>query len=81
MGLEILMACMYQEDHKLIEKSGITGDAVVINQCDREDYIEYQTANGLAKMFFTTQRGLTKSRNMAIEKSKADIIIKPDFGS
>lgn len=78
MRLEILMACMYQEDHKLIEKSGITGDAVVINQCDREDYAEYQTANGLARMFSTTQRGLTKSRNMAIEKSKADICLLCD---
>lgn len=78
MKLEILMSCMHQKDNELVEKSQITGDAVVINQCDREDYAEYKTENGLARMFFTTQRGLTKSRNMAVEKSKADICMLCD---
>ena len=78
MKLEILMSCMHQKNHELIEKSQITGNVVVINQCDYEDYKEYNTENGLAKVFSTTQRGLTKSRNMAIEKSTADICLLCD---
>lgn len=78
MKLEVLMSCMHQTDDKLVRKSQITGDVVVINQCDRDGYDEYPTSNGRARMFHTTQRGLTKSRNMAIEKSQADICLLCD---
>lgn len=75
MKFEVLLACMDQIDHRLIEKSKITGNAILINQCEREGYEEYRTENGVAKMFLTTQRGLTKSRNFAIEKSDADVCL------
>lgn len=78
MKLEILMSCMYQKDNALIEKSRITGDVVVINQCDQDEYVEYKTEKGVARIFSTTQRGLTKSRNMAIEKSNAEICLLCD---
>ena len=75
MKLEILMSCMHQIDDRLIKQSKITGDVVSINQCDREAFEEYETLMGKARMFCTKQRGLTKSRNMAIEKSNADICL------
>lgn len=78
MTLEILLSCMHQKDFSLIEKSQITGNAVVINQCDCDAYEEQLTSNGLARMFSTTQRGLTKSRNMAIEKANSDICLLCD---
>lgn len=78
MKLEILMACMHQNDDTLVRKSNITGDVVVINQCDRNEAAEYPTPEGLARIYSTTQRGLTKSRNMAIEKSDADICLLCD---
>lgn len=78
MKLEILLSCMFQNDGKLIEKSHITGDAIIINQCDEEKYQEYQTPNGVAKVYSTTERGLTKSRNMAIKKSTADVCMLCD---
>lgn len=78
MKLEILMSCMHQSDDSLVRASEITSDVVVINQCDREGYAEYTTQNGLARMFSTTQRGLTKSRNMAIARSNADVCLLCD---
>lgn len=78
MKLEILMSCMHQVDDRLIKQSQITGNVVSINQCDREAFEEYETPTGKARMFYTTQRGLTKSRNMAIEKSNADICLVCD---
>lgn len=78
MKLEILMSCMHQTDDALVTRSRITGDVTVINQCDRDGYEEYSTRQGRAKMHFTTQRGLTRSRNMAIEKSEADICMLCD---
>ena len=64
MTLEVLLSCMHQEDDSLVHQSGITGDVVVINQCSRTDYREYPTQYGLARMYSTTERGLTRSRNM-----------------
>ncbi len=78
MKLEILLSCMNQTDTRLIKQSNIKGDAVVINQCDKEGYVEQKTKNGLVRVFSTTDRGLTKSRNMAIEKSEADICLLCD---
>ena len=78
MKLDILMSCMHQTDGSLVAKSHITGNAVVINQCDREETIEFPTENGTARMICTTQRGLTKSRNMAIAASDADVCLLCD---
>lgn len=78
MRLEILLSCMHQNDDSLILRSGLTGDVVVINQCHREDYREFPTTTGVAHMYSTCQRGLTRSRNMAIEKATADICMLCD---
>lgn len=78
MTLEVLMSCMHQEDGALAERSGLTGDVVMVNQCGREDYGEYATARGTVRMFSTTQRGLTRSRNMALEKARAEICMLCD---
>ena len=78
MKLEILLSCMFQNGRNLIDKSKITGNVIVINQCDEENYQEYKTSNGVAKVYSTTERGLTKSRNYAIRKSNADICMLCD---
>ena len=78
MKLDILMSCMHQTDDRLIATSQITGNAVVINQCDREEEQWYSTANGRVRFLSTTQRGLTKSRNMAIAHSDADVCLLCD---
>lgn len=72
------MSCMHQQDDELVRRSLLTGDVVVINQCDRERYAEYPTEHGTARMFSTCQRGLTRSRNQAIRESRADICLLCD---
>lgn len=78
MKLEVLLSCMHQTDDTLVRRSGVTGDVVMINQCDQEGYAEYPTKEGTARMFFSRQRGLTKSRNLAIEKALADVCLLCD---
>ena len=78
MKLEILISCMHQTDDRLVRSSKITGSALMINQCDRDSYQEYPTADGIARIISTTQRGLTKSRNMAIRHSQGDICMLCD---
>ncbi len=78
MKIEILMSCMHQKDAELVKKSQLTGHVVMINQCNTEGYAEYPNEQGMIRIFSTIERGLTKSRNMAIEKSDADICMLCD---
>ena len=73
---EILLSCMFLSDsEEIIKRSHITSDTVKINQCDEENYKEENICNALMRTFSVTDRGLTKSRNLAISKSQADICI------
>ena len=78
MKLDILMSCMHQKDTHLIAASGITGSAVVINQCDRDGLREFPEDPGRVKWMDSTSRGVTKSRNMAISLSDADVCLLCD---
>ena len=78
MKLDILMSCMHQTDTAIVAASHITGSAVVINQCDREEAREFATEHGRVRFLSTTQRGLTRSRNMAIANSDADVCLLCD---
>lgn len=78
--LQVLISCMRQKDTSIIERSNIQSDVIVINQCDKSDVDKfiYKNKNGLScltKFISTTERGLSKSRNMAIENATADICL------
>ena len=75
MILEVLISCMHQSDFSLISKTGITGNALVINQCDKNEYLTLTTEPCSVRMISTTERGLSKSRNLAIKESFADICL------
>lgn len=75
MSLEVLVSCMNQQDISLIEKSGITTDALMINQCDCNGEVIVEKNGKKIRKINTDQRGLSKSRNMAIEYAKGDICL------
>ena len=78
MKLDILLSCMNQKDERLIQESRITGNGVVINQYSAEGSRIYQTENGCVRWFDSATRGLTVSRNLAMEASDADICLLCD---
>ncbi len=78
MKLEVLISCMHQENAALVHASGIQCDAVVVNQCDLEAYLELENPRGTVRMFSTTQRGLTRSRNMAVKNARGDVCLLCD---
>lgn len=78
MNLEVLLSCMHQVDFSIVEKSCILGDVLIINQSDI-DTIEELNENGQSiRMISTTERGLSRSRNMAIENARGDICLLCD---
>ena len=78
MKLEVLLSCMNQRVDALVQRSRLTGDAVVINQCDEDSCVQFPTENGTARVFSVRQRGLTRSRNMAIRQARADVCLLCD---
>lgn len=75
MVLEVLVSCMYQRDFSLVPKTGITGNALLINQCNKNEYQVLTFGPHSVRMISTTARGLSRSRNLAIKESLADICL------
>lgn len=76
MNVEVLISCMHQSDASIIERTNISSDVLVINQTDKDEishfkYLDYYDA----RIISTTDRGLSKSRNIAISNSKGDICL------
>ena len=78
MRVEILMSVMNQTDMKLAEQCNADTDVLMINQCDKEDYQEEIYNGHKIRMISTTERGLSKSRNMAIKNALGDILVIAD---
>lgn len=73
--LEMLLSCVNQSNADLVLRENIQCDVVMINKSDRNQ-LERLNINGhQVKLFHTTDKGLAKSRNMAIRYSSADICI------
>ena len=78
MNIDVLISCMHQTDMSIARRSGLRSGAVIVNQCDRNTVEEQKTDGHIVRMFSTTERGLSRSRNMAIEKSIADVCLISD---
>lgn len=67
----ILISCMHEENYEILARTNVQTDAIVINQCNRDsiEYIQFiDKYNNSHNAIFvcTTQRGLSKSRNLAL---------------
>ena len=78
MTIDILISCMHQKDWSIVERSKLQGGAVIVNQCDSDAVEEQKLNDQSVRMYSTTQRGLSRSRNMAISQSNADICLISD---
>lgn len=78
MNLEVLVSTMNQRDHSLINKMNIQSNAVVINQCNDNTQIEFLHNQHRIIWINKSERGLSKSRNLAIKSSEADICMISD---
>lgn len=78
MKLQVLLSAMHLKDYKYIDTLNISTDCIVINQSDTNNS---QTVNDKCReitFISTTERGLSRSRNMAIRNAKAEICILCD---
>ena len=74
---EIAISTMHKNHEQvlqMLEKENIHCNCMVINQCDEESFEELLINGQQIRIFYTTERGLSKSRNMALKNVKADIL-------
>lgn len=72
---EVIMSAMYLDSFDIAFRTGIDSDLLIINQCDQNAYQEMDVNGHLWRMISTTERGLSKSRNMALENAKGEICL------
>lgn len=76
---EILLSCMYEKDMNILERSNIKCDCVIVNQCNKNSKERYIFSDNKKCIWINSnERGLSKSRNMAIENAMADICLIAD---
>ena len=73
--IEVMIAAMHQTDLSIIDKCNIQTPCLVINQCDKIDYLEEEREYGRVRMISSIERGLSTSRNIALKNSHADICV------
>lgn len=83
MTFQLLISCMNQVDKSLLERSNIKCNAIIINQCNidsKESFSITDNKNNLHDVLWinSSERGLSKSRNLAIENATADICMIGD---
>lgn len=78
MNVEVMISTMHQKDYSLLEKIGLRSNAVVINQCNNDER-KVITYNGHRVLWINSkERGLSRSRNMALENATGDICLLVD---
>lgn len=68
-NVEVWISCMHQQDMGIAERTGCHAPVLIINQTDHDGM---QEENGI-RMLSSAKRGLSVSRNTAIEHAKGEI--------
>lgn len=78
MNVEVLISTMHQKNHDLINKMNLKTNAVIINQTDCNRFDEIKINDKCIKIFSSDERGIAKSRNLALKHSHGEICILAD---
>ncbi len=76
--MQVLVSTMNQSDYSLLEKMNIQCDAVVVNQCDKDDLAEFEYNGNKIKWISMSARGVGLSRNTALFNADADVVLWAD---
>lgn len=78
MNLQVLVSTMHQNDHSILEKMNIQSDAIIINQCDRNEIEKFTFKGNSINFLSLLERGVGLSRNTALMRATADICLFAD---
>lgn len=80
MTFNLLISCMHQKDTSILQRSNVQSDVIVVNQCDKDcieefDFVNKKGRTCHCKFICTTERGLSKSRNMALRNAWGNVCL------
>ena len=78
MSIQVLVATMHQNDHSLPEKMNLQSDAIVGNQCDRNEIESFEWNGHTIRYLSFAERGVGLNRNNALMRADADICLFAD---
>lgn len=78
MKLQVLLSTMHQKDHKILNAINLQTPAIVVNQADRFDYEKIEHRGNDALFITLPERGVGLSRNTALMRADADIVVFAD---
>ncbi len=78
MTLETLVSGVKEDVSGLAKKMNLQSDAIIINQCEENSYLEYEYKGNTIRAYSFCERGVGLSRNNALMRAKADIILFAD---
>ena len=78
MTLQVLVSTMHQKDYSLLDTMNIQSDAIVVNQCDRNEIKEFEYKGHQIKWISLAERGVGLSRNTALMRATADVLLFAD---
>lgn len=78
MRIQVLVATMKQQDHSLLEKMNIQTDAIVGNQCERNEVEHFRFKGHDIAWYSFAERGVGLNRNNVLMRADADIVLFAD---
>ena len=78
-NLEVLVSALKKDPKALAAHMNLECDAVIIDQTDKDGVFEFATdRSSVVRVFESRDRGIGKSRNMALDKAQGRIILFSD---
>lgn len=78
MKIQTLVVTMDQNDHGLLEKMNIQTDALIGNQCDRNEIEAFDYNGHQIRWFSLCEKGVGLNRNTILMRSDADVCVFAD---
>ncbi len=79
MKMQVLVAALEQKNvSKLVKNMNIRTDAIIANQCDKNEYEEIIQGYNKIKVYNFNERGVGLNRNNALMRANADIVLMAD---
>ena len=78
MKLQVLISAVNRQAKELIETMNLATDGIIINQCDRHGYQKINIDDKVVEVYDFAERGVGLSRNNALLRADADIVLFSD---
>ncbi|MEK0313680.1 glycosyltransferase family A protein [Cohnella sp. 56] len=78
MGLQVLVSSLNQNVYSILKNMRIQTDAIIINQCERTEWIKLEHNGSIINFYSFNERGVGLSRNNALMRATASICLFAD---